>query len=147
MKPSENCYNIIKKFEGLRLDAYLDQVGVPTIGYGNTFYKNGSKVQMGDRVTMKQADDLLRFMVNMFAEKVDELITSDVTQNMFDSLVSMAYNIGIGAFSRSTLLKKVNANPNDPTIREDFNKWVKAKGNVLKALVVRRRQEGDLYFA
>ena len=64
----------------------------------------------------------------------------------FDALVSFAYNVGVGNFAKSTLLKKVNANPNDPTIRSEFEKWNKANGRVLKGLVTRRKEEADLYF-
>lgn len=146
MKPSENCYNTIKQFEGLRLNAYLDAVKVPTIGYGNTFYENGQKVRIGDKITKERADELLKFTVDDFAESVSLRLTAAVNQNQFDALVSFAYNVGTGALAKSTLLKKVNANPCDPSIRTEFMKWDKAGGKVLAGLTKRRKLEADLYF-
>lgn len=147
MIPSDNAYKTIKKFEGLRLNAYLDQVSVPTIGYGNTFYKDGSKVKMGDKITIEQAGKMLKDTVDSFASKIDALITASLNQNQFDSLISLSYNIGIGAFKKSTLLKKVNADPNNPLIRKEFEKWCKGKGVVLPGLLARRKKEADLYFS
>lgn len=146
MKPSGNGLRLIKQFEGLRLSAYKDQVGVDTIGYGNTFYPDGSTVKMGDKISIDKADYLLRYTVGIFSTKVAELVKQPITQNQFDALLSFAYNVGIGALAKSTLLKKVNANPNDLSIRQEFLKWNKAKGQILSALTKRRQQEADIYF-
>jgi len=138
--------DIIKKHEGLRLQAYLCPAGVPTIGYGNTFYEDGSRVKMGDRITRDRAEKLLLHVVEAFAVQVDRLITAKINANQRAALVSFAYNVGIGNLQRSTLLRKVNANPNDPSIRIEFMKWTKARGQVLRGLVVRRQDEANLYF-
>ena len=78
---------------------------------------------------------------------MDKAITADIGQNQFDALVSLAYNIGVSAFAKSTVAKRVNANPNDPTIRDAFLLWSKAAGKVLAGLVRRRTAEADLYFS
>jgi len=147
MSPSGNCIKQIKKHEGLRLNAYLCPAGVPTIGYGATFYEDGAKVKLGDKITIDRADSLLLHTVTAFAGNVGKLIKSQVNQNQFDALVSFAYNVGVGALAKSTLLKKVNKNPNDPSIRVEFMKWTKAGGKELQGLVKRRKQEADLYFS
>ena len=137
---------IIRKFEGLRLKAYLCQAGVPTIGWGNSFYENGSKVQLGDKITLDRADRLLFFIVAKFEGEVNKLVTSEINENQLGALTSFAFNVGTGNLKKSTLLKKVNINPNDPLIRNEFMRWTKAGGQVLKGLVTRRQAEADLYF-
>ncbi len=138
---------IIRKFEGLKLRAYLCPANIWTIGYGNTFYENGSKVQQGDKITLDRADRLLFFVVQKFEAEVKKLVKSDINENMLGALTSFAFNAGAGNLAKSTLLKKVNANPNDPTIRDEFNKWVRAGGKVLNGLVTRRKAEADLYYS
>lgn len=140
--------DLIKKFEGLKLKPYLCSAGVPTIGYGNTFYEDGKKVTLNDSlITEQRASDLLSLTVKTFEKHVDSFCRDDINQNQFDALVSFAYNLGPNSLKNSTLLKKVNANPNDPTIRDEFMKWTKAGGKVLKGLVERRKSEADLYFS
>lgn len=147
MTISQAGLNQIKKHEGLRLRAYLDQVGVPTIGYGNTFYEDGSKVKLGESVTIERAEQLLKYMVDrVFSAGVSDLVKKEINQAQFDALVSFAYNVGVAAFRNSTMLKKININPCDPTIRDEFMKWNKAGGRVLKGLTNRRKEEADLYF-
>jgi lysozyme len=150
MKPSEQAYKIIKQFEGVRLKAYRDPVGIWTIGYGTTYYPDGSSVKQYDSITIDRADFLLRWQVLAKAGEVDKLVKC-LTQNQFDALVSFAYNVGTGALKKSTLLKKVLANPNDPTIEQEFLKWNKAriKGVLtpLLGLTKRRQSEADLYFS
>lgn len=145
MKPSENAYNIIKGFEGKRLKAYQDSVGIWTIGYGTTFYPDGSKVKPTDSITEERADFLLKWQVLEKSGGVDALV-KNVNQNQFDALVSFAYNVGTGALKKSTLLKKLLVNPNDPSIETEFLKWNKANGIALKGLTKRRQAEADLYF-
>ena len=147
MTVSNKGLNIIKKHEGRKLTAYICPAGKPTIGYGNTFYANGKPVKMGDKITKLEAESLLVIVVNQFASRVLNVLKKPVTQNQFDALVSFAYNTGIGNFSRSTLLRKVNANPNDATIAGEFAKWNKGGGVVLRGLTRRRKEESDLYFA
>jgi lysozyme len=138
--------SIIRKHEGLRLNAYLCPAGVWTIGWGNTFYENGSKVKQGDVITRERADALLLMIVNKFRNEMRPLITKPLTVNQESALVSFVYNVGVNALRRSTLLKKVNANPSDPTIRDEFMKWNKANGVMLPGLTNRRRDEANLYF-
>lgn len=139
-------YKLIQEFEGLKLSAYRDSAGIPTIGYGNITYQNGKKVKMGDTVTKTDADVLFQHFADEFASKVNDLVKSNVNQNQFNALVSLAYNIGIGALGKSTILKKVNLNPNDATIRTEFLKWVNAGSKKIQGLVNRRNKEADLYF-
>lgn len=136
----------IKKFEGLKLKAYKCPAGLWTIGYGNTFFENGTRVVEGDKITIDRADQLLFFVVNKFQTEVKRLITSEINENQLGALTSFAFNCGTGNLAKSTLLKKVNKNPNDPTIRDEFMRWTKAGGQVLKGLVTRRAAEADLYF-
>jgi lysozyme len=145
MKLNQKGIQLIKTFEGCLLNAYLCSGNVWTIGYGATFYKDGTKVKQGDKITQQQADELLTFHGAKFAEGVAKLITKDLTDNQFSALVSFAFNLGIGALQKSTLLKKVNANPNDMTIEFEFGKWVNANGKRLTGLVRRRQAEWLLY--
>ena len=144
MKPSERCYSLIKQFEGCRLKAYKDSVGIWTIGYGTTYYPSGKSVQEGDKCTQDEAEFYLKYHVLEFSAKVSQLVNK-VNQHQFDALVSFAYNVGAGSLRKSTLLKKVNTNPEDPTIESEFMKWNKAGGKVLNGLTKRRQAEADLY--
>lgn len=146
MQLTEEIIEFIKEQEGLKLNAYLCPAKVWTIGYGNTFYENGTKVNQGDRITNERAEQLLLFVLNQFAEKIKPLIKSKINNNKFSALVSFAYNVGIGNLSKSTLLKKVNNNPNDLSIKNEFLKWTRAKGVVLTGLVNRRDFEQKIYF-
>lgn len=147
MKLSENGYKLICEFEGLKLKPYLCSAKVPTIGYGNTYYPDGKKVTLLDKpITKEYAFEIFKEVADRFAKRVNERLKKPVTQNQFDAMVSFAYNIGTGAFATSTLLKKVNINPNDLTIRNEFMKWTKAGGKVVQGLVNRRQKEADVYF-
>lgn len=137
---------IIRKFEGLKLKAYLCPANVWTIGYGSTFFENGSKVQEGDKITLDRADRLLFFVVQKFEAEVKKLVKSNINENQLGALTSFAFNAGTGNLVKSTLLKKVNENPNDATIRDEFMRWTKAGGKVMNGLVTRRKAEADLYF-
>jgi len=85
-------------------------------------------------------------MLIKFEQYVDSYCVDTLTQNQFDALVSFCYNVGPVNLKNSTLIKKVNKNPNDPTIKDEFLKWVKANGKTLKGLVTRRTAEFELYF-
>jgi lysozyme len=147
MRINDKGIALIKSFEGCKLKAYQDSVGIWTVGYGATFYQDGSKVKSGDTLTQQQADELLNYHVDLFAEKVKPLIKGELSDNQFSALVSFAFNLGAGALSKSTLLKKVNANPEDESIRAEFAKWDKAGGKQLRGLTRRRKAEADLYFS
>ena len=141
-------YLFITKHEGLSLKPYLCPAKIPTIGYGNTYYTDGKRVTLLDKdITKQQAFEMFKEIANRFAKRVDTLVTSNINQNQFNSLVSFAYNVGTGNFSSSTLLKKVNRNPDDLTIKDEFLRWNKAGGKVLNGLTNRRNEEADLYFS
>ncbi len=147
MKLNKQGYDLIKQFEGCRLTAYQDSIGVWTVGYGSTYYENMQKVKQGDKVSQQRADEIFEFVANRFARNVDDLITSQLTQNQFNAVVSLAYNIGMGNFQKSTLLKKLNKNPSDKTIKDEFLKWRNAGGRPLQGLVNRRKKEAEIYFS
>jgi len=147
MKLDENGYKLIMGFEGLSLVPYLCSAKVPTIGYGSTFYPSGKKVTMQDTpINLESAKLMLKETANIFATQVNLLVKSKLTQNQFNALVSFAFNLGSQALSKSTLLKKVNINPNDITITNEFLKWNKAGGKELSGLTKRRTIEAKLYF-
>jgi lysozyme len=138
---------IIKKHEGLRLSSYLCPAGVPTIGYGNTRYPDGRKVILGEKLSSeKEATQLLLASLQSFEAAVNRHLPN-LNQCQFDALVSFTYNVGTGAFIKSTLLKKAKVNPADPSILDEFQKWVRGGGKVLPGLVTRRREEANLYFS
>ena len=146
MKVNAEGYALLKKFEGCRLKAYLCPANVWTIGYGNTFYEDGTKVSEGDVITQARAEQLAKNVIDKFAVSVRALITQTLNENQFSACVSLAYNIGTGGFKKSSVLRKVNANPNDPTIALEFAKWVRANNKVLAGLEKRRAAESKLYF-
>lgn len=147
MKIDKKGLDLIAEFEGLSLKPYLCSAKVPTIGYGSTFYENGTKVKLTDApITKQRAEQLLKNTADKFAEKVAVLISKSVTQNQFNALVSFAFNVGVSALKISTLLKLVNNNPNDGNIAKEFLKWNKAGGRVVQGLTNRRIKESALYF-
>jgi lysozyme len=147
MRLDKKGYDLIKSFEGLSLKPYKCSAGVPTIGYGSTYYENGIKVQMSDApITGARAEILLKNVADRFAQKVANLIKKPITQNQFNALVSFAFNVGSGALASSTLLKLVNENPNDAMIAKEFLKWNRANGKTIQGLTNRRVKESALYF-
>lgn len=147
IKSSSDLLKLIKQFEGFKSKPYLCPAGVPTIGYGSTRYIDGRKVSLSDKpITELEAVELLKSTLSQYELAVDAYCRDDINQNQFDALTDFAYNLGNGNLKSSTLLKKLNANPNDPTIRDEFMKWNKADGKVLAGLTARRKAEADLYF-
>lgn len=150
---NENCVNLVKEFEGLSLKAYHDSIdkdGIDTIGYGTIVYPpeylGGKKVKVGDpNITEPQAASFLMWELKLKAKLIDPLLRDDLTPNQFAALISFAYNLGEGSLKGSTLRKKVNANPNDPTIANEFPKWCYADGKKLAGLIRRRVAEYNLY--
>ncbi len=142
MKITNEGINLIKKFEGLRLEAYLCPAGVWTIGYGHT-----KGVKEGDKITQEEAEMFLKSDLRTFEIGVECLIKKQLTDNQFSSLVSFAYNLGLANLKSSTLLKKVNSNSNDRTIVDEFIKWIYAGGKQLEGLKRRRQAEAYLYFS
>ena len=142
MKITNEGINLIRKFEGLRLDAYLCPAGVWTIGYGHI-----KGVEKGQVITQLEADNLLKEDLISFEKGVANLIKSNINQNQFSALVSFAFNLGLANLKNSTLLKKVNANPDDRTIVDEFIRWIYAGGKQLEGLKRRRQAEAYLYFS
>lgn len=131
---------LIKRFEGLRLDAYLCPAGVWTIGYGHT-----GDVRSGDRITEHQADAILDVDLDRFERAVGELTDGlELNENQFSALVSFAFNLGEAALTRSTLLRHLRAGDLERAA-DEFRKWVYAGGQVLPGLVKRRAAERELF--
>jgi lysozyme len=147
VKLDDSGYKLIQDFEGLSLVPYLCSAKVATIGWGNIYYPSGIKVTMQDKpISLATASWMFRTIADRFAVDVDKLIKANINQNQFNAIASLAYNIGIGALAKSTLLKKVNINPSDPTIAAEFAKWNKVGGKVVNGLTKRRAVEAKLYF-
>lgn len=147
MTASQNCINLIKLYEGYKSKAYYCPAGVPTIGYGSTMYNNGFKVKIGDIINEQEADNLLMWELK---NKIIALHGLNLNQNQIDACLSFIYNLGIGAFNKSTMKKKIVVDANDPSIEFEFMKWNKARvdGQLieLKGLTKRRASEATLYF-
>jgi len=133
---------LIKKFEGCRLEAYLCPAGVWTIGYGHT----GTNVKAGLKITQADAEALLLSDIERFARAVDTWIKVDLTNNQRCALISFTFNVGIGALQESTLRKRLN-NGEDPVkvAMEELPRWNKGDGKILEGLVRRRRAEVELF--
>ena len=146
MKISNNGLELIKQFEGLSLKPYLDAVNIPTIGYGSTYYEDGTKVTLKDKpITEERATQLLEFIANKtFSENINKVVKVPLNQNQFDALVSFAYNIGNKNFNWSTLLKKLNLSDYEGASQE-FGRWNQANGKILNGLVLRRQKEKELF--
>ncbi len=147
MSALEILIKLIKDSEGCKLKAYKCPAGIWTIGYGNTQYENGKAVKEGEVINLERAEQLLEVILIKFVQQVGELVKSKVNQNQKDALTDFAYNCGVGNLRSSTLLKKVNADPNDKTLKAEFEKWTRANGKVLNGLVKRRTAEANLYFS
>ena len=141
MKTSPKGIALIKEFEGLRLKAYKCPGGVWTIGYGHT-----AGVKPGMVISEAQAEEYLTADL-IASEKYLNNLRLAINQNQFDALISFIYNVGTGNFSRSTLLRKVRANPQDNSIMDEFLRWVYSKGRVLPGLQRRRLADMKLYFS
>jgi|SRR5579872_1545215 len=149
MNISDQGVQFICSFEGFRADPYPDPAsgGEPyTIGYGTTIYPDGTKVTMADQpVTQDQAAGFLQDYINKNAAGWLNANLPDLTQTQFDSLCDFIYNLGLGNFQSSSLLRDIRAGASDDVITADFNKWVKAAGKVMPGLVKRRAAEASLY--
>ncbi len=137
---SDNGLGLTKKFEGLRLSAYADQVGVWTIGYGHT----GQGVHAGLTITQDQADAFLESDVAGSVACVNRLVTSEINQNQFDALVDFVFNLGCASLASSTLLRYVNSG-DFADAAEQFQRWDHAGGVVVPGLLQRRQAEATLF--
>ena len=133
--------DLIKKYEGLRPEAYKCPAGVWTIGYGHT---KGVMPRM--KISKEEAERLLKHDVSIVELKVVNTV-GKLQACKIDALVSFAFNVGMAAFYRSTLCRKVKANSDDASIRAEFGKWVYAGSKKLPGLVKRRAEEAEMYFS
>lgn len=139
MKLAQPGLDLIKRSEELRLKAYLDTGGVPTIGWGHT-----RGVRMGDTCTEGQAETYLREDTAEAVGAVNRLVKVPLTQNQFDALVSFTFNVGEGAMASSTLLRKLNAGDYRGAA-DQLERWVFDNGRKLGGLVTRRAAERELF--
>ena len=145
MRTGKAGIELIKRFEGFSSTPYLCPADVPTIGYGNTRRFDGSRVAMDDEpISEADGEALLAHELLSFERSVDKLITAELTQVMFDALVSFTYNLGSGNLQSSTLRMKLNRG-NYEGAADEFPKWRKAQGRVLQGLVRRRIAERKLF--
>ena len=151
MKTSQNGINLIKQSEGCKLKQYYCSANKSTIGYGTTILPNGKEVPADSICTIDEAIMFLKHDLGVFENGVNKFVTVPINQNQFDALVCFTYNVGLGALKSSSLLRKININPNDESIKDSFLAYSKAKVKgvltVLKGLQTRREKEANLYFA
>ena len=144
MKTSKAGIDLIKRWEGVKLTAYKDPVGIWTIGYGHTSAAGPPKVEQGMTITGREAEEILARDLFKYEQGVISAITARPTQPQFDAMVSLCYNIGPGAFARSSLVRRFNAG-NIAEAADAFLMWNKAGGRVLKGLDNRRKDERALF--
>ena len=142
-KMGEAGKSLIKEFEGFRAQAYVCPAGVMTVGYGTTRIK-GKLVKSGMKITTEEADVFLEEDLKNFEDAVNQSVLVELTQNQFDAIVSLVYNIGVGNFQKSTLLKKLNGGQYEDAA-EQFLRWDKASGKSLPGLSRRRKAERKLF--
>ncbi|WP_439516417.1 lysozyme [Sediminibacterium sp.] len=147
MSAKKTAEAIIKKFEGLRLRAYLDSAGIPTIGYGTIVYSDGTRVKITDVITKEKAEQEFEHHFNKFYNEVEQKLKVSVKDHQKAALVSFAYNVGISALTRSTLWRKLHEQRPEKEIADEFRKWVYAGGVVVQGLVNRRESERNLYLS
>ncbi|MBD8556278.1 lysozyme [Rhizobium sp. CFBP 8762] len=146
MKTSANGRKLIAEHEGNMLTAYQDSVGVWTIGVGHTSAAGAPVVTKGMKITAAQSDEILSRDLANTEKEVRDLLKVDVTQNEFDALVSLGFNIGGTALGKSTLIRKLNAG-DWAGAADQFLVWNKAKGRVLAGLTKRRKAERTLFLS
>lgn len=135
---------LLKELEGCELEAYLCQGKVATIGYGSTFYDDGTPVRLGDRINQEEAEELLSLTLRSFEDGVSHSVKVPLNSNEFSALVCFAYNVGLGAFRSSTLLKMLNKGDYKGASLQ-FSKWVIADGKTSPGLKARRNKEKALF--
>ena len=141
MKATNYALLLIKSFEQLRLNSYLCPAGRWTIGYGHT-----EGVNRGMLITEKTADAFLQQDIRNAEHSINQM-GADLTQEQFDALVSFVFNVGVQAFNVSTIRKKILRDPNDPSIADEFRRWIYAGNEKMPGLIKRREQEIKLYYS
>jgi len=142
MKISQRGLDLVKEFEELRLEPYLDPVGIPTIGWGHTA---GVTMEMG-AIDYDKAEEFLRIDLRDAEHGVDAFVDVELTQGQYDALVSFTFNVGVGNLRISTLARKLNDKDYSGASKE-FLRWVFARGKRLKGLERRRRAEMELFLS
>lgn len=146
MKTGLTGIKLLKESEGCVLHGYKDPVtgNLPiTIGYGNTYYEDGSKVKLSDKITKKRAEELFLNLLPKYEKIVNSKIKVKLSQNQFDALVSYTWNTG----GSSTLFNLINNEANEYSIRKWFTtKYITAGGELSDGLITRRNKEANLYF-
>jgi len=145
MKTSRKGISLILSFEGFSAQPYLDSAGIPTIGYGNTYYPDGKKVTLKDHaITREKGAELFSSVLPVYEKIVSRKIKVYLTQNQFDALVSHTYNTG----GSDTLFSLINKKADAEAIRSWFtSRYITAGGKILNGLIRRRKAEADLFFA
>jgi len=145
MKTSQKGINLILSFEGFSSKPYLDSAGIPTIGYGNTYYPGGKKVTLKDASMSKEKGaELFSTVLPTYEKIVNNKIKVVLNQNQFDALVSHTYNTG----GSDTLFSLINKKADPETIKDWFiSKYITAGGKPLNGLIRRRKAEADLFFS
>ncbi|HAS0881964.1 TPA: lysozyme [Enterobacter roggenkampii] len=146
MQTSDKGIALIKQFEGCKLTAYQDSVGVWTIGYGWTQHVDGKPIRAGMTIKQETAERLLKTGLVSYESDVSRLVKVGLTQGQFDALVSFTYNLGARSLSTSTLLRKLNAG-DYAGAADEFLHWNKAGGKVLNGLTRRREAERALFLS
>ncbi|ELN9580822.1 lysozyme [Enterobacter kobei] len=146
MQTSDKGIALIKQFEGCKLTAYQDSVGVWTIGYGWTQPVDGKPIRAGMTIKQETAERLLKTGLVSYESDVSRLVKVGLTQGQFDALVSFTYNLGSKSLSTSTLLRKLNAG-DYAGAADEFLRWNKAGGKVLNGLTRRREAERALFLS
>ena len=146
MQTSDKGIALIKEFEGCKLTAYQDSVGVWTIGYGWTQPVDGKPIRAGMTIKQQTAERLLKTGMVSYESDVSRLVKVGLTQGQFDALVSFTYNLGARSLSTSTLLRKLNAG-DYAGAADEFLRWNKAGGKVLNGLTRRREAERALFLS
>jgi lysozyme len=146
MELSDKGAEDLKGSEGFRSQPYPDGEGVPTIGFGSTFYENGTRVTLKDApITKERALQIFKVTLKQYTSAVDKNVTVPLTQNEFDALVEFTYNVGVAAFKGSTLLKLLNAGAPKNQVAAQFLRWNKDEGKVVPGLTNRRKRESTKF--
>lgn len=142
MRATNEIKKFIKEFEGCRLKAYLCPARVWTIGYGHT----GEDVKPGKVITQQEADRLFDNDLKRFEEKLSTLLRElTLPQHQYDALLSFCYNVGLSAFEKSTMLRKLRQGASPDEVATEFARWVNAGGRQLPGLVKRRQREAKIF--
>lgn len=143
MKLDKNGFNLLSTLEGLRLKSYKCSAGKWTIGLGNTFYEDGSKVKEGQKISNERAMELFNFISKKYEKTVNDNVKVVINQNQFNALFCFAYNVGITGFKNSTLLRMINSSADRLKIEKAFMMW-KGKPNEKGIPILKSRRQVEI---